>query len=85
MNDVKMVVLYMEAKIIDQFDIAGYTALTLDRDVPMCRHNTYVIDGVAYKPVPFHAQPITGTIIMNVISIQATGDFCGKMVGFEWR
>ena len=75
----------MEASIIDQFYIEGYTVLTLDRDVPMFPYNTYVIDGVPYTPVPYHARPITGRIIMNVIAIQATGSFCGKTVSFELR
>lgn len=75
----------MKAKIIDQCHIEKYTALTLDRDVPANPHNTYMIDGVAYDAVPYFARPITGETSMNIIVIEALGDFVGKTVLFELR
>lgn len=75
----------MKAKIINQCHVEKYTALTLDRDVPANPHNTYIIDGVAYDAVPYFALPVTGNMVMNVIVIQALGDFVGKTVLFELR
>ena len=73
------------AKIIDQFSVQNYMVLILDRDIPMSPHNTYIIDGMAYKPAPFHARPLTDRIIMNILAIRATGDFLEKKVAFEMR
>lgn len=72
----------MVAHIVDQFSFQDYTVLILDRDIPMRPYNVYKIYGVTYKPAPFHARPLTDKIIMNVIAIQATGDFISKKVIF---
>lgn len=62
-------------KILSEWKIGKYTALELDRDLPMKEYHKYRIGGEEYTPVPVYDFP-------RHIAIEASGDFTGKTVEF---
>lgn len=62
-------------KILSEWKIGKYTALELDRDLPMKEYHKYRIDGENYEAVPVHDLP-------RHIAIEANGNFTGKTVEF---
>lgn len=74
-----------EAVVVDEFHIEKYTILVLDQIISTKKHDTYMIDGIAYTPVHLHIRPISNEPILNHIAIESAGSFLGKMVRFEMK
>ena len=69
-----------EAVVVDEFHLQKHTILVLDQNTPTKKHDTYMIDGIAYKPVYLHIRPVSNEPILNHIVIESPGSFLGKIV-----
>lgn len=69
-------------KVIDSWNVAGMTLLTLSESIPKGSWSKVVIDGESFKPlIPMYAGDIS-RVKNNSIGIRGEHDFTGKTIEF---